>query len=154
MSIKLTKDADNYLIGSIKRFFAESSANPMTSPDLERFIAQATKCSRELSDPADCVLALAPLMLELIGNVDSFLEPEHFRSEANHYTRNLVYRAPDDSLSLYASVWLSGQWTPVHDHGSCGVVNLHLHGRMMSTFNIHDVAADTRRPFDLAHNES
>ena len=189
----------------------------MTSPELEKFIAQAMKSARELRDPADCVLALAPQMLELIGNVDSFLEPEHFRSDADHYARNLVYRAPDDSLSLYALVWLPGQWTQVHDHGSWGVVgiiegvleergyvrlapdyggnegielarggvillgpsavtsfvpnpdhihitgvpreraravSLHLYGRMMSTFNIYDVAAGTRRPFDLAHNES
>jgi len=189
----------------------------MTSPVLKRFVSRAIECSGELPDPADCVLALAPLMLELIDQVDSFLEPKHYRCEAKHYARNLIYSAPDDSLSLYCLVWLPGQWTPVHDHGSWGVVgvvegvleergyvrlspdrgadegielarggvvllgpgavtsfvpnpdhihvtgvpearsrtvSLHLYGRMMSNFNIYDVATGTRRPVEMAHNES
>lgn len=96
----------------------------MTSPALERFIAQATACTRSHADPADCVLELAPCMLELIAGAGSFLEPRHYRSDAIAYTRNLIYDAPDESLSLYAIVWLPGQWTPVHDHGSWGVVGV------------------------------
>lgn len=190
----------------------------MTSPALERFIAQAIKSTTEQPDPADCVLVLAPLMLELIDNAGSFLEPWHYQSEPTHYCRNLVYRTADESLSLYTLVWLPpGQWTPVHDHGSWGVVgvvegvleergyvrlspdrgsnqgielvrgavillgrgavtsfvpnpdhihitgvpieraravSLHLYGRMMSGFNVDDVAAGTCAPVDLAHNES
>ena len=80
--------------------------------------------SRALSDPADCVLALAPLMLDLIEHVSGFLEPKHYISDPDHYARNLIYAAPDGSLSLYALVWLPGQWTPVHDHGSWGVVGI------------------------------
>jgi predicted metal-dependent enzyme (double-stranded beta helix superfamily) len=99
--------------------------NPaMTSPALERFIAQAAARSREQPDPADCVLALAPLMLELIDLAGTFLQPQHYRSSDVGYTRNLIYDAPDASLSLYAIVWLPGQWTPVHDHGSWGVVGV------------------------------
>jgi predicted metal-dependent enzyme (double-stranded beta helix superfamily) len=96
----------------------------MPSPVLERFIAQAVERSRALSDPADCVLAIAPLMLELLGEAHTFLEPQHFRSDPAHYARNLVHDAPDASLSLYSLVWLPGQWTPVHDHGSWGVVGI------------------------------
>lgn len=189
----------------------------MNSAALEAFIAQATERSRHMPDPADCVLALAPLMLDLLDQAGSFLQPPHFRSTAAGYTRNLVYDAPDESLSLYAIVWLPGQWTPVHDHGSWGVVgvvegvleersyvrlspdrgadegielarggtvllrhgavtsfvpnpdhihvtgvpterpravSLHLYGRMMSSFNIYDVQARTRRRIEVAHNES
>jgi predicted metal-dependent enzyme (double-stranded beta helix superfamily) len=96
----------------------------MTSPALEQFIAESVKRSRALSDPADCVLALAPLMLELIDQAGTFLEPQHYKSDPDHYARNLVYAAPDNSLSLYTLVWLPGQWTPVHDHGSWGVVGV------------------------------
>ena len=91
---------------------------------IEKFIAQSTERSRALSDPADCVLALAPLMLDLIDHAGSFLEPKHYASNPAHYARNLIYAAPDDSLSLYTLVWLPGQWTPVHDHGSWGVVGI------------------------------
>ena len=96
----------------------------MTSPALADFIAEAAARSRVQDDPADCVLALAPLMLDLIDQAGTFLEARHFRGSDAGYTRNLVYDAPDASLSLYAIVWLPGQWTPVHDHGSWGVVGV------------------------------
>ena len=96
----------------------------MITSALERFISEATARSRAQADPADCVLALAPLMLDLIEQVGTFLEPEHFRSDPRSYARNLIYDAADESLSLYSIVWLPGQWTPVHDHGSWGVVGV------------------------------
>ena len=83
----------------------------MVSPLLERFISQAAARSRANADPADCVLALAPLMLDLIQEAGSFLEPQHYRSDPGSYARNLVYDAGDASLSLYSIVWLPGQWT-------------------------------------------
>ncbi|MGC3964129.1 MAG: hypothetical protein QM803_12590 [Rhodocyclaceae bacterium] len=96
----------------------------MTSPALKSFIDEACACSESRAEPADCVLTLAPLMLELIDHAGTFLEPHHFRSDSSSYTRNLVYSASPASLSLYALVWLPGQWTPVHDHGSWGVVGV------------------------------
>jgi predicted metal-dependent enzyme (double-stranded beta helix superfamily) len=96
----------------------------VSAPALEQFIAQAAQRSRGVAEPADCVLALAPLMLDLIAAAGSFLEAQHYGSDPDHYARNLIYDAPDNSLSLYAVVWLPGQWTPVHDHGSWGVVGV------------------------------
>lgn len=184
---------------------------------LDEFIASAVACSREHPAPADCVLATAPLMLELLEGAATFLEPQHYRSDPGHYARNLIYAAPDKSLSLYALVWLPGQWTPIHDHGSWGVVgvlegvleersyvrlshdrdadagielvrggvvllakgavtsfvpnpdhihvtgvpadrpravSLHLYGRAMTSFNIYDLAARSRKRIEVAHNES
>ena len=96
----------------------------MASSLIEAFIAQADARSRLHADPADCVLALAPLMLDLIDQAGTFLEPQHYRSSDTHYARNLIFDAQDACLSLYAIVWLPGQWTPVHDHGSWGVVGV------------------------------
>ncbi|HSV52903.1 MAG TPA: cysteine dioxygenase family protein [Burkholderiaceae bacterium] len=96
----------------------------MTSPALEAFIAQASTWSRKTPEAADCVLNLAPLMLDLIDQAGTFLEPQHYRSSDAGYTRNLIFDAQDESLSLYSIVWLPGQWTPVHDHGSWGVVGI------------------------------
>jgi predicted metal-dependent enzyme (double-stranded beta helix superfamily) len=184
---------------------------------LAEFVAGAAALGRSHREPADCVQAIAPLMLRLVEQAHTFLEPQHYQSSAIGYSRNLVYAAPDESLSLYAIVWLPGQWTPVHDHGSWGVVgvvegvleersyvrltpergadsgielarggvillgkgavtsfvpnpdhihitgvpaerpravSLHLYGRTMSSFNIYDVAAGTRRRIEVAHNES
>jgi 3-mercaptopropionate dioxygenase len=96
----------------------------MTSAALDRFIERSIEHSCACAEPADCVLALAPLMLDLLDAAGSFLEPHHFRSEPDHYARNLIFSTPDNSLSLYALVWMPGQWTPVHDHGSWGVVGI------------------------------
>lgn len=96
----------------------------MTPAALSNFIAEAAMKSRHQPDPADCVLALAPLMMELVDQAGTFLESQHYQSSPTGYSRNLVYAAPDASLSLYAIVWLPGQWTPVHDHGSWGVVGV------------------------------
>lgn len=96
----------------------------MHPPALEAFIAEAVARSSRQPDPAECVQALAPLMLDLVDEAQTFLTPDHYRSSAAGYTRNLIYDAPDQSLSLYALVWLPGQWTPVHDHGSWGVVGV------------------------------
>jgi predicted metal-dependent enzyme (double-stranded beta helix superfamily) len=189
----------------------------MMSAALETFIAKVVCQCRAQPEPADCVLALAPVMLELLEHAGSFLEPQHYASDASGYTRNLIYEAADDSMSLYSLVWLPGQWTPVHDHGSWGVVgvlegileerayvrlspdrganenielvrggvvllrqgavttfvpnpdhihmtgvpaqrpravSLHLYGRMMSSFNIYDLEARSRKLVHVAHNQS
>ncbi len=63
-------------------------------------------------------------MLDLVDQAGSFLQAQHYQSSDAAYSRNLIYNAPDASLSLYALVWLPGQWTPVHDHGSWGVVGI------------------------------
>ncbi|MBI5721270.1 MAG: cysteine dioxygenase [Burkholderiales bacterium] len=191
-----------------------TSAPPVCLTD---FVAAASALSDRHAQLADCVEAIAPLMLRLVEQAHTFLEPAHFQSSPIGYSRNLIYNAPDESLSLYSIVWLPGQWTPVHDHGSWGVVgvvegvleernyvrltpergadagielarggvillgkgavtsfvpnpdhihvtgvpaerpravSLHLYGRTMSSFNIYDVAARTRRRIEVAHNES
>ncbi len=96
----------------------------MPSSPLQTVLSQASAMVSERREPADCVAALAPLVLELCEASASFLRPEHYRAHPDHYARNLVYAAPDASLSLYTIVWMPGQWTPVHDHGSWGVVSV------------------------------
>ncbi len=92
--------------------------------DLDAFIADCRRTAGQCPDPADCVTAIAPLMLQLLASAPHLLKPAHYRSEPAHYSRNALYICPEDELSLYALVWLPGQWTPVHDHGSWGVVGV------------------------------
>ncbi len=96
----------------------------MSTTRLSEFIARANTLIRQQTQAVDCVMALAPLMLELVKHATEFLKPEHYQSHPEHYARNLIYDAPDANLSLYALVWSPGQWTPVHDHGSWGVVSV------------------------------
>ena len=94
------------------------------SEALNQFIADSQACAACCAEPADAVTAIAPLMHRLLAHADTFLQPQHYRTEAEHYARNAIYVSSDHSLSLYALVWQPGQWTPVHDHGSWGVVGV------------------------------
>ncbi len=94
------------------------------SYDLDAFISDCRKTAAGCPDPADCVTAITPLMLRLLAHAGSFLKPSHYRTDPAHYARNAIYIAPEHDLSLFALVWLPGQWTPVHDHGSWGVVGI------------------------------
>jgi predicted metal-dependent enzyme (double-stranded beta helix superfamily) len=91
---------------------------------LARFIEDCRDVVREKPDPADRVTDIAPLMHRLVQSAGDFLGPEHFTSDPAHYARNAIYICPKGDLSLFALVWLPGQWTPVHDHGSWGVVGV------------------------------
>ena len=92
--------------------------------DLQRFMGDARQAARANPEPADCVLAVAPLMYRLLLGDRAFMEPRHFRDDPDHYARNAIDIAEDGGLSLYALVWNPGQWTPVHDHGTWGVVGI------------------------------
>ena len=96
----------------------------MMSYGLPQFIADVGHVTAAPGEPADRVLAVAPLMLRLLQGGLDFLEPRHFRSDPDHYARNAVHVDPQGGPSLYALVWTPGQWTPVHDHGTWGVVGV------------------------------
>ena len=73
---------------------------------------------------ADTVHGIAPLMRRLIDAASEFLRPDHFQSDPDHYARNLVFDDEKAGLSLYTLVWRPGQRTPIHDHGTWGVVGV------------------------------
>ena len=93
-------------------------------PALVRFIDASREAVTQHDETADRVIAIAPLMQRLVADAPQFLTAEHFRSDPEHYARNAIHICPTGNLSLFALVWLPGQWTPVHDHGSWGVVGV------------------------------
>jgi len=101
----------------------------MSSDGLDEFIGGCHDVAGRCADAADCVLGILPLMEQLLAGKRAFLRPEHLVSNPDHYNRNAIHLSVDGSLSLFALVWLPGQWTPVHDHGSWGVVGV-LQGRL------------------------
>jgi 3-mercaptopropionate dioxygenase len=96
----------------------------MAAAEIESFIVECRAIGERDRDPASCVTAIAPLMARLVARSANFLEPRHTREDPARYARNAIYIAPENDLSLFAIVWLPGQWTPVHDHGSWGVVGV------------------------------
>ena len=96
----------------------------MSSDPLAHFLDECRAVTKEFVQPADIVLECAPLMQELLTQVGSFLADEHTQGCDDHYARNLVHAEDDGSLSLFTMVWQPGQWTPVHDHGTWGIVGI------------------------------
>lgn len=81
----------------------------------------AVACNPE---PSEIVRTLVPQMRKLLQVAPEFLEPRHRQGSPDQYTRNLVFAGDDDSLSLFTLVWARGQRTPIHDHGTWGVVGV------------------------------
>lgn len=96
----------------------------MAADDLGAFIGRCREIMAAEDEPAAIVHRIAPPMRDLLLGSKEFLRSEHFQSDPAHYARNAVYLSDDGSLSLFVLVWLPGQWTPVHDHGSWGVVGV------------------------------
>ena len=96
----------------------------MTDYTLDAFVHECRKKLSVSQSPADCVEVIAPSMHRLLNGDKRFLKPEHFRSNPAHYERNAIYIDENDLMSLFALVWLPGQWTPIHDHGTWGVVGV------------------------------
>lgn len=96
----------------------------MTDYTLEMFVQDCRERIADSGSPADCVEKIAPSMYQLLNGDRSFLKPDHFRDDPDHYARNAIYVDDDDEMSLFALVWRPGQWTPIHDHGTWGVVGV------------------------------
>lgn len=94
------------------------------SAALETFVAECRRAVEGVDDAHACVCRTAPLMQRLLAGRAEFLKPEHLRADPDHYARNAIYVPDDGRLSLFALVWNPGQWTPVHDHGTWGVVGV------------------------------
>lgn len=92
------------------------------SQHFQEFLDACRHAMRADASPSQCVAAIAPLMHAMLPDAGARLTPAHRRSDDQHYTRNAI--VVGEHLSLYAIVWKPGQWTPVHDHGSWGVVGV------------------------------
>lgn len=84
-------------------------------------------CRRQIlscNAPVECIEALIPEVIRLMSISEQWLEKSYLAPDSNHYARNVVYLDENNELGLYVLVWQPGQWTPVHDHGTWGVVGV------------------------------
>lgn len=91
---------------------------------LEKFVSDCRDLlSLKPGLPEKCS-ALCLSMNQLIKNSPDLLEGFTLKSASKGYTRNLIHLDRQGLFSLYALVWRPGQWTPVHDHGTWGIVGV------------------------------
>ena len=89
---------------------------------LRDFLREVESVKQEFVTLADIVLECTPLFTRQLPQLSAALTEDHLRGSDDHYARNLVYASECGTTSLFCMVWRPGQWTPVHDHGSWGVV--------------------------------
>lgn len=91
---------------------------------LGQFIDDCRRTAAAGRSAAECVDSILPRMRDLLTGSLDFITDDHRRGDPDHYARNAIYLSDDDEISLFALVWQPGQWTPVHDHGTWGVVGV------------------------------
>ena len=75
---------------------------------------------------------------------------QDFQDDPDHYARNAVHIGDGGGMSLYTLVWNPGQWTPIHDHGTWGVVGVVRGVLEERNFIRMDHNGDTDEGIDLA----
>ncbi|MGG1664065.1 hypothetical protein [Brevibacillus sp. NRS-1366] len=93
------------------------------NPSLQKFIADVDAIVRNGGDEYNITKRVAARMQELLGGND-ILPAAFMKPNPDKYTLYPVYVAPDDSFSIASAVWDVGQSTPIHDHGTWGVIGI------------------------------
>lgn len=106
-----------------------NSLSTMQNPLLTELTKLLNKACIQYTLPSDIVEHCAPHLHQLIKNhpheVKSLVEQLEWPTEEDTtYTRRRLLEADDGQWSIYAICWLPGQYTPVHDHGTWGVVGV------------------------------
>ena len=63
--------------------------------------------------------------MKLLLNGENFLTEQECLADAKHYARHLVYIDRKRRFVVMSGVWQPGQGTPVHDHGTWGVMGIY-----------------------------
>ena len=91
---------------------------------LKAFVSACEELADAGADAGQNVAAAAPLMLELAACGSDLLTADQKREDRVTYARNAIHLGEADGISLFALVWRPGQWTPIHDHSTWGVVGV------------------------------
>jgi predicted metal-dependent enzyme (double-stranded beta helix superfamily) len=91
---------------------------------LKAFISACEELADTGADARQNVAAAAPLMLALAACGSELLTADQKRADPVTYARNAIHLGEADGISLFALVWRPGQWTPIHDHSTWGVVGV------------------------------
>ena len=144
IQVKLIKKIElqlNFVCNSINRSLTDGGERFMfqcISNLINPLAQQIDRATRTRTVPAELVEACAPYLSafnEQLGAQQSELvELLRWPNEGDAaYARQRIAEAPDQSWSLYAITWLPGQYTPIHDHGTWGVVTV----LQATTINLH-----------------
>ena len=91
---------------------------------MDRFIGEVRRIVRAGGSEEEITARVAEGMKGLLDEPD-LLAPEQMRVKEKGFTLNRIHIEADDSFSLGVGVWDVGQTTPIHDHGTWGVIGIY-----------------------------
>jgi len=105
---------------------------------LQDFVNAVEALMQFAHKPEDRVLAIEPLLRSLVTK-PGWLEEKYRRAiQSQAYAQYLLYRPADRSFSVVSFVWNPGQGSPIHDHGTWGVIGQYEGDEEESRFRIID----------------
>ena len=93
-------------------------------PAMRRFVDDVTEIVRQ-GGGEQVVTARVASRLEGLLQSGEVLDPRCTKPQIDNYVLYPVWVAPDGAFSIAAAVWDVGQVTPVHDHGTWGVIGIY-----------------------------
>jgi predicted metal-dependent enzyme (double-stranded beta helix superfamily) len=115
-------------------------------PALKKFICDVHEIVHEYNEEETITKEVSSLLQSLL-KVEGFLNREYTKSNPLKDVDYLVYTAPDNSFSILSAVWDVGQSTPIHDHGTWGVIGV-VQGVEIET-HYHKPTNDKEEPLKL-----
>jgi 3-mercaptopropionate dioxygenase len=95
----------------------------MTVP-MQRFVDGVRAAVREGGGEEIVTEKVAALLRSLLREGD-VLDPRYTTPKTDSYVLYPIWVEPDGSFSIASAVWDVGQVTPVHDHGTWGVIGIY-----------------------------
>jgi len=94
------------------------------TPPMKRFVDDVRKIVQEGGGEPVVTAKVADRLQSLLLE-RSVLDPRYTRPKSDNYVLYPVWVEPDGSFCVATAVWDVGQVTPVHDHGTWGVIGIY-----------------------------
>lgn len=97
----------------------ESMSEPM-----DRFVGEVREIVRAGGTEEEVTARVAGRLEKVLGD-PGLLTAEQLLVKKEGFTLNRIHIEPGDSFSIGAGIWDVGQTTPIHDHGTWGVIGIY-----------------------------
>jgi predicted metal-dependent enzyme (double-stranded beta helix superfamily) len=99
-------------------------AEPGVTPEMRRFVGEVARIVGEGGGERIVTQRVAAGLSALLRE-RNVLDERHTRPKLDQYALYPVWIAPRGEFSIAAAVWGVGQVTPIHDHGTWGVIGIY-----------------------------
>jgi predicted metal-dependent enzyme (double-stranded beta helix superfamily) len=99
--------------------------NHTAHPAIDSFVADVTEIVSRDDSEREVTGAVARRLQALLDEGCTFLPETYTRAAGDRYVIYPLYVAPDASFSIASAVWNVDQVTPIHDHGTWGVIGIY-----------------------------